>query len=99
MKWKYLGDSNWKTDDGRFVIEPVGYKWKRNRNDKYDYYRLTEVATGRHEFGSSILSMKAKATRISEESSHAAIQESERERSVCGALLLEQFVHERPDRG
>ena len=99
MKWKYLGDSRWATDDGRFTIEPVGYQWDRKRNDKNDYFLLTEVPTGRKEHGNSTAAMKRKAKSILGEANHAAIQESERKGRVCGALLLEQFIRERPDRG
>ena len=98
MKWKYLGDSKWATDDGRFIIEPVGYKWDRKRTGKYDYFLLTEVPTGRKEHGVTTAVMKQKAKSISKENANAAIQESERERSVRRACLLEQLIHKRADR-
>ena len=98
MKWNYLGDSKWASVDGRFTIEPVGYKWGRKRSEKYDYFLLTEVPTGRKEHGNTTAMMKRKAGAITKENANAAIQESERERSVRRACLLEQLVHKRADR-
>jgi hypothetical protein len=98
VKWKHLGDSKWASVDGRFTIEPVGYQWERKRSGKYDYFLLTEVPTDRKEHGNSTATMKRKAEAITKESANVAIQESERERSVRRAALLEQLVHKRADR-